>query len=109
MRLATVLAAATVLGLGIEVAYANDRVGTIQSVRADERTFTLSDGNVYILQANAPASAIETLKRMKPGQDAGRAGTGRTTTRRPRGGRGDRACRCTPEGRSPARSAGVPT
>jgi UDP-N-acetylmuramyl tripeptide synthase len=68
MRLATVLAAAAVLGLGIEVAHANDRVGTIQSVRADERTFTLSDGNVYILQANAPASAMETLKRMRPGQ-----------------------------------------
>jgi hypothetical protein len=68
MRLATVLAAAAVLGLGIGAAQANDRVGVIQSVGADGRTFTLDDGNVYHLQTNASPSAMEIIKQMKAGQ-----------------------------------------
>ena len=68
VRLATVLAAAAILGLGIGAAHANDRVGTIQSVGPDGRTFTLDDGNVYHLQTNAPQSAMEIVRQMKAGQ-----------------------------------------
>jgi hypothetical protein len=67
-RLATVLAAATVLVFGASAAHANDRVGTIQSVNMDGRTFTLDDGNVYHLQTSAPQSAMEIIKQMKAGQ-----------------------------------------
>jgi len=67
VRLATVLAAA-ILGLGIGAAHANDRVGTIQSVGPDGRTFTLDDGNVYHLQTNAPQSAKDIIRQMKTGQ-----------------------------------------
>jgi ferric-dicitrate binding protein FerR (iron transport regulator) len=65
--LATALAAA-VLALGAGAAHANDRVGAIRSADADGRTFTLDDGNVYRLQANAPRSAMEIVKQMKAGQ-----------------------------------------
>ena len=61
MTLATALAAA-VLGLAAGTAHANDRVGTVQSVRSDGRTFTLDDGNVYMLQANAAPGAMAELK-----------------------------------------------
>jgi hypothetical protein len=66
-RLATVLAAA-ILGLGISTAHANDRVGTIQSVGPDGRTFTLDDGDIYHLQTNAPQSAMDIVRQMKAGQ-----------------------------------------
>ena len=68
VTLATALAAAAILGLGIGAAHANDRVGTIQSVNADGRTFTLDDGNVYHLQTNAPQSAKDIIRQMKTGQ-----------------------------------------
>src|SRR3954447_16843525 len=68
MRLTTVIAAVAVLGLGTGAAHANDRVGTIQSVGADGRTFTLDDGNVYHLQTNASPSATEVIRQMKAGQ-----------------------------------------
>src|SRR3954452_8087972 len=66
-RLPTVLAAA-ILGLGISTAHTNDRVGTIQSVGPDGRTFTLDDGNIYHLQTNAPQSAMDIVRQMKAGQ-----------------------------------------
>jgi hypothetical protein len=62
MKLTPVLAAVAVLGLGVGVAHANDRVGTVQSVHG--RTFTLSDGNVYHLETNA---APESKAELTPG------------------------------------------
>jgi hypothetical protein len=60
MRFATVLAAVTVLGLGVGAARADDRVGTVQAVHG--RTFTLDDGNVYHLETNTAPEARAELK-----------------------------------------------
>jgi len=64
MRLAT----AALLMLGAQAAYANQYVGTITEIRADGRTFTLDDGNIYHLQTNAPQSAMDIVRQMKAGQ-----------------------------------------
>jgi hypothetical protein len=67
MRLATATAAALLM-LGAQAAYANQYVGTITEIRADGRTFTLDDGNVYKLDTNTPQSSKAILANEKVGQ-----------------------------------------